>query len=327
MFKDMNFRRFSLQYGPLFLSILLSSCANDGSLDLTEEPVEKSVAAEPTSPFAPSLRDEPALQAKLPSRQPRAALFGEAVSQIPEHWFGNVAEHPSPDGGGDPALCAYGAVPQRIGACGWAQSTDALIWGTIESLEWVDQPAVASWNVPDLNDRWREPCAVTEPALDITIKVESVFHGENLPEHLVVRMGPAQVRTLRPRPHRTPNGEVAWTTGDGEGFRIGQEVGFALHYVPEFDLWSLMGEPLFTMDRSDRIVFQEAASDEQCPAFITEGVAGLSLKELRERLSSCTEEEALGKMRRGRVRATWGSPDAPERWIAAICFRHEKDFD
>jgi hypothetical protein len=220
--------------------------------------------------------------------------------------------------------CTSSEQPAAPDACSWAASTDAVVWGVIRDIKLVDTPAVAAWNSKD-GWQWATECDAVNPAIELVIDVRRVLSGDkSLVGPLTVKIGTRQREHFDPMPVRDARGALAWEkigTSKGGPLTIGQDIGLPLHYVTEFQVWSLMGESPFSLGPSGAIAFQDRRG--QCGEPSPIAVAGQALDAVARSLASCAPATAAGNARRSRMRALWGAAQDPTAFMAAACFRKQ----
>lgn len=225
---------------------------------------------------------------------------------------------------GLPLLASLGSCPEDAileppSGCAWSQSVDAIVWGTIKKVDLIKSPAYikSSGKLVDKCD------GTTNKAMVIVVQVENEFLGE-AGDEVTVYVGQRQVEMFYPRPLPGNDGKIEWVYGgseEGKPLGPGMQVGMAIHWNEENSLWSLMGEPMFSVEEdasgSEKIVFQKVLSecDVQSPVVFN----GLELDQLGSaiasfRLEDCPEEASE---RRQRIETQWGT--VPDSYFAAVC--------
>lgn len=202
-----------------------------------------------------------------------------------------------------------------------ANSVDALVWGTLQGLERSYDPAVPGWS--DAAGDWASECRSFNPAVILSVDVEEVLMGpEELQGPLSVYIGPLNLHLFNPSPYWDEDGELQWPSGEGYGepLKIGGPIGLPIHFLEEFDLWSLMFEPVLTLDGEGHLRMR-GNSDECGEAF--QGIEGRTAAELFEEAAGCPEPSATSKARRAIIRESFGNSRSPENSVAAVCFRNE----
>lgn len=209
--------------------------------------------------------------------------------------------------------------------CTWVQSADAIVVGELLEATMADTPMVSQEGDP-----WVTSCdGSTNDGVRMTLSVDEVL-GEQ--EQEVV----------------DGSGQVVVHGGFGyadvlHGFpEEGQQVGMALHRVPDYGLpaemqgetvWSLMGELLFEELEvtGTGIAFQQVYGAMQPPPV---GVEGLSVHELDKQIDDC-ESNDNAEERRARMWRVWGPRieeefeesglGNPVNYLAALCIPDEVD--
>lgn len=219
--------------------------------------------------------------------------------------------------------------------CAWAGACDAIFAGVVVGIEAqkdivVQRTVDNEWERTDCED------GALLPGIVITVKVEGVFRGD-VGDIVDVHIGYERLLYWTPRPVLAGEGSgaVGWTGNRESGadgvIEVGQAIGFAVHYLPDYEAWSAMGELLFSFSRDElgevRAYFQEGG----CPGEEIQGTAaGLTLSELRTEIGSCEEAggdaSTAAAYRRSGMWAAWGpvGPHGdgkanPARYIASKC--------
>ena len=207
--------------------------------------------------------------------------------------------------------------------CAWAASVDAIVVGNLSSITLVDSPAIEV--IDGLgNWRWASTCPRGgEPALVLDITIVSTIRG-SLSGRVSAHIGRDHRILFRPMPIREADGSLGWlgNTNAGAPLATGQLIGLALHYLPDHDAWSLMGEAIFAVDASGTISFQTRQGDNVDPA--PAGADGLTVAQLASSAAACassTESDA----RRDWVWRAWGPTGRdPPAYLSAWCFQSEQ---
>jgi hypothetical protein len=218
-----------------------------------------------------------------------------------------------------PAVIEDGFSIDAPELCTWAASVDAIVFGELKAARLVHAPAVENLAPEDGGEAWQftEDCpSRISPAIALDLEIQTSLRGE-LHDVVVARIGYEQRSSMRPRPRCGDDGRVEWVDsgGPGEALESGQLLGLALHYVPEHEVWSLMGEAMFGTDAEGRIVFQERQGVEPAPS----GAQGMTLDEFTTAVAGCSETpESIA--RRERIWRGFG-PDGqmPTAYFAAWC--------
>jgi hypothetical protein len=210
--------------------------------------------------------------------------------------------------------------------CVWALSTDAVIWGELIDVRLIDYPAIRTTGITVNDWEFVDNCeGPITPAMELDILVESILHG-SVPTNITVRVGVTQINRYNPAPMEGPEGQVEWVVvgqNPGSPLIIGQKMGLGIHYVSEYNVWSLMGEPMFGIDVSDSgsvsIRFQNF--EVECYQPPPTEFDGLDLNGMSLAISACGQEwTEEAENRRGLVRRIWG-PDGtlPHYYMTAYC--------
>jgi len=198
--------------------------------------------------------------------------------------------------------------------CAWATSVDALVIAEVTAVELLTTPAEKATAIGEHVLVDDADCdEVVNPGLRLDIRVEQVLAGE-APTTLTVRIGADRVSSFDPLPFRGEDGSLTWSTGCG--LQVGQRLGLPLHHVDEDDVWSLMGERLFSVD-DDVVAFQTKA--ERCTGNVPVGGDGVALSTLIDDVSGC-DDDADGAARRAEMLRRWGPTGAsPSAYMAGQC--------
>lgn len=201
--------------------------------------------------------------------------------------------------------------------CEWAASTDGIVVGNVVGVEVIRSPSVPA--VSGREGELLEQCeGVINPAFAIDVEVIEVLSGPSLEAGSQIRVhaGFEQVQAWQPIPYFR-DGEIVWE-GAGDGVIVaGMTLALAMHHQADFDVWSLMGEPIFMVD-DDHLVRQDYHSDcEPAP-----GLGAISLEEFGTQLRGCQPTEA-SDARRLRVQNMWGQ--RPQDFMAAVCIVAEPE--
>ena len=185
--------------------------------------------------------------------------------------------------------------------CVWAQSTDAVLWGTLTAVRKLRSPT-SDYGPGGTELTLIYDCElVSHFGLELTVQVERLLAG-NVPNPVTVRIGAMQLALF-----------------GSPQLRCGQTVGLGLHYVAQYDVWSVMGEPMFNIQRgqdgSSSVKFQPVPT-QCCVAPPPPDLEGLTLEELAARLGLCGSDTlSVATQRRDQVVANWGSQ--PWNFMAA----------
>lgn len=243
----------------------------------------------------------------------------------------------------DPAPAAWNPLPGKQGApddgsgpepsiCGWALAADEVVWGTVVEVRLLSSPAVRSWwdtSTSPPSNQWEfdSNCAATNNAMEIDVQVAWSLHG-SVDGVVTVALGAEQKGLLSPSPKLDEDGSINWglPPSYAEPLAAGTPLGVPLHYVAEYDVWSLMGELMFSIDSpmpaQAGIMFQaHMATSEPLPP--PPAAVGLSPLELISTLTGCSQADHEDEIatRKLRVRALWG-PEGfhlPDSYFAARC--------
>src|SRR5690554_235585 len=211
--------------------------------------------------------------------------------------------------------------PPAPSLCTWATSVDAIIWGTLEDVRLVDTPLIGATGIAG-EWEWLQACeGQINPAMELDIRVKQILQGDVAEDVLTVHLGLEQRTLLQPMPTRGNNDELQWSNNGsgGQALVVGQPIGMAIHYLPQQQAWSLMGEALFGIDVSGMIIFQQRAGEAIDPA--PQGAAGQTISQLVRQISSCTPT-AESAQRRTFIKNVWG-PEGQRltSYLAAWCMQ------
>lgn len=227
--------------------------------------------------------------------------------------------------------------------CSWAASNDVVVVGTLRSITFVDTPMVqGDW-------RWVDGVCDTANANSFAMEIEldeiSVmyvgatslmepeddFPAPSTAEPFTARVGYLHRWKMRPTPVPLDSaGEgLSWIeypqlpaeVEENTPWSLGERLGVAARYVPEFDGYSLMGEGVFRFDEGAAFFERHLWMVEPGPP---EDAPGLNEVELESRLSAC-EPSDESQARFELFRRLWGPGDdedqeqSPAVYYAAYC--------
>lgn len=254
-----------------------------------------------SDPPAPGLGNQPAVDEGAPQRVPPSPL---------------------PAAGGFPALsyAAGDSPPPRPDLCGWVDAADVIVWGELVDLRLNLLPAArATHNPPDYFEWMDSGCADStswDPSIEFTIKVDFAIKGE--PPTTIVALGPPfRASSLRPQPVLSEDGSILWQGEPevGEPFVLGQKIGIAAYYIPEYGVYSVLFEPFFGQDEWGNITFAPEGEFEawNFPRPPLEGVVGQPPSQVAEDAAQCNGGSPDGVARReeafylpeGATRSPW----------------------
>jgi hypothetical protein len=223
--------------------------------------------------------------------------------------------------------CSEPERPKAPATCAWATSADAVVWGVLKEVRLVSSPAVAAWNIPGKDWDFATECDAVNPAMQLVIEVQRVLAGDKkLEGELVVHVGTRQREQFDPMPVLDADGALVWEkvgNSNGGALVVGQSIGAPLHYVPEYKLWSLMGESLFALDADAKVSFQERRGHCIEPKPETAAV-GAGIEPFGRALAGCVAANPVSSARRARQRGLWGAAGQdPTAFMAASCFRKQ----
>lgn len=217
--------------------------------------------------------------------------------------------------------CSLSSSAKTPKSCAWYFSTDAIVWGVIEQVQAVESPSLLTTS-PTEYELLDKCDGAVNPALEIIVNVERTIRG-GIHDRVTARVGARQLYTFNPRPRLEHNGETAWVSmgrSSGRALFVGQPIGLALHYNAEHNVWSVMGEQLFTTvydNGKNVIAFQQTHG--VCGILPPYELEGLTLDEIAHTLENCSESEwaEASNDRRRNILNSWGS--RPEQFMAAVC--------
>jgi len=110
---------------------------------------------------------------------------------------------------------------------------------------------------------------------------------------------------------------------------VGQKVGLALHYDSHDDIWSLMGELMFTIQpdasNNDVVHFQYIKSN-HCYQQPPKNLQDTSFERFKRVVGACPSDPSQAAItRRRNILAGWGAK--PERYKAAVCIPRDINDD
>ncbi len=228
-----------------------------------------------------------------------------------------------------PAVVEEGDCAERHGqtldACDWVNSVDAVVYGTVADLRFVDAPLVGAGSSPGEVVEVSE-CDTVDPALVIALDVAEVLSG-TAPKRVEVQIGARELSSWSPRPIPDRDGSVKWLETSGGKFTgtlsVGQRLGLALHSAGASGSWALLGEPLFEVDGHQAVHFQERV---ECTEPAPNGALS-DLSGLRSTARSCAgKATAAANARQTRARAVNGPRSlGTKAATAAWCMQAPKD--
>jgi hypothetical protein len=207
-----------------------------------------------------------------------------------------------------------------LDACTWAHSADAIVWGTLRSVE-LTYDLLAEMGA-DGDWVWVDQCSqgVPDPGLKLVVDVTQSLRG-NLSGAIAVRAGSEDLAMRNPTLEPTEDGEARWREigrHPGSPLVPGQQVGLALHRV-EYDhvaVWSLLREPMFGRGEAGQVRFGTGVGEcwEQPP----EGLEGRAVSTVTAEVEACLSMDAPASATERRTRQR-GSEEPP--YVAAgKCF-------
>ncbi|MBX3155074.1 MAG: hypothetical protein KF773_03665 [Deltaproteobacteria bacterium] len=197
-------------------------------------------------------------------------------------------------------------------------SADAVVWGTLKDIRFVDSPASVKGE-----DIVAHCDGHVEPALDLEIEVDHALRG-GVTGTVLLRVGAYQKQYFYPLPLRGQNGDIRWigaSTADSGPLLVGQKLGAAMHREPRTGLWSLMGESLFGNDSVGNVRFQ-AHSLDSCSEQPSH--ASMTLAQLRDKMAQCVSDIS-SEDRKRRISTRWGPESlSVPRYLSALCIKTNK---
>lgn len=196
--------------------------------------------------------------------------------------------------------------------CEWANSVDAVVFGTVDAVRPLTSPV---WVTHPPYDRYlADECGggFVNIGVSFELTVMDVLYGDAADE-IVVHVGNWDMdENLGEHASLDEDGELEWHGRQTDILEPGTTVGMAITKVPDAGVWSLMGELPFTFgaNGSSRFVRAETCdfvSPEPLPADFT------SLKDELDRCEVTTND-------RREHRLFMYSP--PSRSYAAVCHIH-----
>jgi len=203
-----------------------------------------------------------------------------------------------------------GPPPSRPDLCGWADSVDAIVFGTLKSFEltmipWVPLPSdgmTPTWDAPCEGD-WQKP------SLKFVVDIEESMKGDLVGEQ-VVYAPDFRLEYLDPSPRLDDEGSLIWVGVNGEPkeapIHIGQKIGYALYHVAPYDVYTVMYEPFFGHDETGGAVFQPGGPSEAYQFYRAPDLSSEvdKLSEVKGAIASlCDGSSEIAVMRRRMMRA------------------------
>lgn len=224
-----------------------------------------------------------------------------------------------------------GYPPPAPDLCTWATSVDAIIWGTLKDIRFVESPLTKSIDAYG-GWVWTDNCEpmLTAPAVELELSVDLVLKGQAAGD-IIARMGLEHYPRLEPMPVRGSGGKLEWESFDVDGLTgpllPGQPMGIALHRVEQHQSWSLMGEVIFSIDKRDGRIFAQRRVGELLEP-VPLGLEGTTVDALANTLAACQETPGT-VARRNMVLNTYGpgldGNANPARYWSAYCRRKVDD--
>ena len=188
-------------------------------------------------------------------------------------------------------------------------SADAVVFGDVSSFVAIESPTVQN------DDTVQDECESGRQsiALEITLANVQSLHGE-VSDTISFRVGTEQLSIWMAYPRLDDSGNLTWR-GTG-AIAAGQRLGAALHFSDRDQLWSLMGEHLFTLDDLGGLAFQPGS--ESCVVKSPRSsLNGLILSEVETLLSAC-QPSAEADRRRDLIELSWGTD--PAWYMVGYCW-------
>ncbi|HUT99974.1 MAG TPA: hypothetical protein VM425_00890 [Myxococcota bacterium] len=167
----------------------------------------------------------------------------------------------------------------------------------------------------------------TNMAMELDVRIDKTIRGD-LDGKIIVHIGNQQLLLFYPQPLPAQSGGIDWVYGSkktGKPLGPGLKVGLALHRVEKYEIWSLMGEPMFGLDdtqNSPVIVFQQVF--DECGFKPPAELNGLAFDQFIELVGSYKEEDCADAAaeRRQLITNVWGL--VPDSFMAAVCMPHSQ---
>ena len=235
----------------------------------------------------------------------------------------NVSENSGPDGSNEAANESFRLpiladdehceLEDPLDACVWAQATDALVIGTVNGVYPLKSPSVLASSGQE--GVLLEECeGVVNIGLSIEVTVEQVLRGEAIQagETVVVKVGFGQVDGWNPQPLQEMNDDLVWQGASEKKIHEGMTLGMGIHYHAEEEIWSLMGEPLFSFD-DNGLYFQSGALACRVPP---QDWDGMNVSDLSAAVAACEHSDDVDE-RRELMRRVYG--EQPQNFMAGVC--------
>ncbi|MFH1893596.1 MAG: hypothetical protein ABIK83_13050 [Candidatus Zixiibacteriota bacterium] len=204
-------------------------------------------------------------------------------------------------------------TPEELDLCTWVASVDAVAYGKVAAVDIATKVIVEPTNegVAEI-----AKCdGLLYPGLKITLSPVLTLSGEKFENSVEVYIGSQPAKRLDPRPVVDPSTEeLMWLGEKGDGFNVGQLVGFGLYYVEEKNVLSVLDDHFFTETSEDGVVFEQVNADclEHPPVF-----KSAEIEQFMSMISECSLEvtSSVAKRRSGKDIAG----DYLEWSMASVC--------
>jgi len=159
--------------------------------------------------------------------------------------------------------------------------------------------------------------------MDIDIAVTNQLAGEDVPEVVTIRVGGEEVTYwsgVRIPAYEAAYGvEHAAENDEFPTLRAGMTLGAAVHFDPDWKMWLLMGEPLFTLTVAG-LEFQQILYRRE--ELVPEELEGLGLEGAAQVLHACpnSERTVLGRAAGRRRMVVDSGGHRHYAYVAALCY-------
>ena len=222
-----------------------------------------------------------------------------------------------PHAGGD-APCVEGSGGE-LSLCGWADATDALVYGEVASVQFVETSEVYGENSGELLEpgECESNDGLVVPVLEIELEVIDTLVGDAGPnsEEFVFRIGPAAYGIWDPMVLYDENEGFYWEDED-YSIQTGQILIVAAHDFESDGQWTLYWERLVQVSTDEYVEFQEGYD---CSPAFPEDWQDAELSDFLLAASDCSGDSHEGMERKQDIHDYWQDRDAPWETVASVC--------